>query len=162
MHHNRVPQARHPTLGMSLRSSSQSKWHHILTFFWMLYVSTAEVLPNKFVMPAEDLTGRSNVDPDYDERYVQSFLRNIDQQFQLPNIEQIGPGTFAGPRRYIEHCLPSDLFYQYCVTEEANGRQPASLSTFMRIYKFFCLSLEMSGEERACRMHRLRNIQNED
>lgn len=132
MTQDRVPHAKHPTLGMSLRTSSTQKWHHVLAFFWYLYISTAEVLPTKFAMPSEDV--RQKNDDDFDERYVQGFLRNLDAQFGVISDDQIGPGSFAGPRRYLEHAQPIDLFYQYMVAEEADGRTPATLSTFMRVF----------------------------
>ena len=137
MHEGRVPLPRHPTLHVSLRNSPLAKWPQIVAFFWLLYISTAEVLPTKFVMPSENLQkNRCSTDADdFDERYVQSFLRNIDAHFEMPSPEQLGPGSFAGPRRYLEHAQPIDLYYQYVVVEEADGRKPAGFSTFMRMYK---------------------------
>lgn len=137
MHQNRVPCPRHPTIGLSLRRLDSQKWPRILTFFWYLYISTAEILPTKFVMPSEEIQKRHDVAgtaDDFDERYVQSFLKNIDAQFAMPSPDQLGPGSFAGPRRYLEHAQPIDLFYQYVVMEEADGRQPASLATFMKVF----------------------------
>lgn len=96
MHQNRVPCPRHPTLGLSLRRSDSQKWPHILAFFWFLYISTAEVLPTKFVMPSEEIQKRHEVDgtaDDFDERYVQSFLKNIDAQFAVPVLISWGRGV---------------------------------------------------------------------
>ena len=119
-------------LGLSLRNSSAQRWRHILAFFWYLYISTAEVLPTKLAMPSEEV--RAKHDADFDERYVQGFLRNLDAQFGTITDDQIGPGCFAGPRRFLEHGQPIDLFYQYTVVEESHGRVPATLSTFMKVF----------------------------
>ena len=46
-----------------------------------------------------------------------------------------GPGTFSGPRRFIEWVKPMDLYYQYQAFTEARGEQAASFNTFRRIMK---------------------------
>lgn len=46
-----------------------------------------------------------------------------------------GPGTFSGPRRYIEWTQPIDMFYQYQVFAQSRGEQSASFATFLRIKK---------------------------
>lgn len=51
---NRLAEAKHPTLGFSVKRNSDTyKWPHILEFFWLLYISAAEIMPNKLVMPDE-------------------------------------------------------------------------------------------------------------
>ena len=50
-------------------------------------------------------------------------------------VNLVGPGSFEGPRRYIEWCRPTDLFYQYQVFAESRGEPIASFSTFRRIMK---------------------------
>ena len=46
-----------------------------------------------------------------------------------------GPGTFTGPRRYIEYTKPIELFYQYQGFAESRQEKAASFSTFLRIMR---------------------------
>ena len=135
MEHYRLTQAKHPTLGISLRTSPNQKWQHILAFFWTLYISVAEILPTKFNMPSDATLEDKARDPDFQERYCIGFLQNLDSQFETVTPEHVGPGSFKGPRRFLEHARPIDLFYQYVGLETSYGREPAALSTFMRLYK---------------------------
>ena len=135
MNEYRLEHPKHPQLGYSMRTSGKNQWPQIVSFFWLLYVSAAEVLPDKFVMPAQHCLEEQEEDEDFQERYCNSFLQDLDSQFQLPSPEHLGPGTFRGPRRYLEHSQPVDLYHQYMVHEETEGRMPAALSTFMRIFK---------------------------
>ncbi|CAK9077854.1 unnamed protein product [Durusdinium trenchii] len=135
MEEYRVEQPKHPSLGYAMKRSGQAQWPHILGFFWILYISAAEILPDKFVMPKQHALEDHEEDSDFEERYCNSFLKDLDPQFQLPSPEHLGPGSFKGPRRYLEHAQPIDLFYQYKAHETSEGRQPASLSTFMRCFK---------------------------
>ena len=48
---------------------------------------------------------------------------------------QLGPGSFQGPRRFLEWAKPIDLYYQYVATCDAENRRPASLTTFMKLLK---------------------------
>lgn len=91
-------------------------------------------MPTKFKMPSEGMVVRGSTDDDFEERYVNSFLKDIDAQFSLPRIEHLGPGSFAGPCRFLEYAQPIDIYYQYSVHEDTQGRKPAAFSTFMRIY----------------------------
>ena len=131
----RTSHPKHPTLGVSLRNSSSGKWQYILAFLWLLYVSEAEILPTKFKMPSEKVQKYHMNDEDFQERYVTAFLRDVDSQFALPRIEHLGPGSFAGPCRFLEYAQPIDIFYQYSAHEENDGRKPASLATFMKVFK---------------------------
>lgn len=49
-------------------------------------------------------------------------------------VRQAGPGTFDGPRRYLEWSKPMDLYCQYLAFSDAAGETPASLSTFMKVF----------------------------
>ena len=62
------------------------------------------------------------------------FLTNLDAQFD-GSAETLGPGSFQGPRRYLEHAQPIDLYWQYMAYAEAQGQEGAALSTFMRCFK---------------------------
>ena len=137
---NRLAEAKHPTLGFSVKRNAESyKWPHILGFFWLLYISAAEILPTRLVMPDELFKGKSvgvkDDDDNFEDRYINSFMRNLDMQFDPLKVGQVGPGSFQGPRRYLEWSRPTDLYLQYCAICETESRDPAGLSTFMRIFK---------------------------
>ena len=137
MHDNRMKEPKHEGLQTSLaRSSMNTKWPGLVTFFWFLYISCAEILPTKFKMPAGS-TFEAEVadDPDFQERYTLAFLKNIEKNFERSHPGELGPGTFEGPRRFLEHAQPIDLFHQYVQYVESEGDSPASFSTFMRVFK---------------------------
>ena len=92
MNEYRLEHPKHPQLGYSMRTSGKNQWPQIVSFFWLLYVSAAEVLPDKFVMPAQHCLEEQEEDEDFQERYCNSFLQDLDSQFQLPR-------SFRGPRR---------------------------------------------------------------
>lgn len=86
MHDGRLTEPKHPTLGVSLgRSSVHTKWPNILCFFWMLYISVAEIMPTKFVMPSDGKYTESFMekDPDFEERYTRAFMSSIEKNFDL-------------------------------------------------------------------------------
>lgn len=83
---DRLREPKHPTLGMSMaRDSSRSKWPNVLAFFWLLYISQAEILPTKLRMPKE--TGMHETpafkDPDFEERYVRAFMTTLEKNFDV-------------------------------------------------------------------------------
>lgn len=137
---NRLAEAKHPTLGFSVKRNSDTyKWPHILGFFWLLYISAAEIMPNKLVMPDElfknKSVGQEDNDQDFEDRYITSFMRNLDMQFDPLKVGQAGPGSFQGPRRYLEWERPSDLYLQYVAMSEADGQKPGGFTTFLRVFK---------------------------
>lgn len=133
MNEKRVQEPKHDLLKVSMsRNPSNMQWPHIVSFFWLLYISAAEILPTKFTMPSWDSHVES--DPDYCERFTSGFLQNLEKHFELAYPGQIGPGTFQGPRRYLEHSKPVDLYMQYTAYADAENIKPASLATFMRIF----------------------------
>lgn len=87
MQSGRLAEPHHPSLGVSMvRSSENKKWPSIMSFFWLLWISCAEILPIKFVMPghSETLVETSlPTDPDFQERYVQSFLGCLERNYDL-------------------------------------------------------------------------------
>lgn len=46
-----------------------------------------------------------------------------------------GPGTFEGPRRFLEWARPIDLYMQYTAFAESVGEEAAGFSTFRRLMK---------------------------
>lgn len=88
MHENRAIEPKHPQLAVSLgRSMGNCKWPHVLSFFWMLYMSVAEILPHKLVMPSSKGQGLDesflSKDPDYQDRYTENFMRNIERNYEI-------------------------------------------------------------------------------
>ena len=155
MHDNRMQEPKHEDLQTSLvRSSRNSKWPGLVTFFWILYISCAEILPTKFKMPAGSMfEAEVAADPDFQERYTSAFLKNIEKNFERSHPGELGPGTFEGPRRYLEHAQPIDIFHQYVQHVESEGNSPASFSTFMRVFrKMFSkhLAFREKGEHAQC------------
>ena len=147
MDQHRVYHPKHPTMDLSMRRSVDGKWQYILCFFWLLYVSEAEILPTRFGMPSEKVLKANAHDEDFEERYVTNYLRDIDAQFAMPSIEHLGPGSFLGPCRFLEWAQPVDIFYQYVAHEENEGRKPSTLTTFMKVYhKVFGTFLKFRGK----------------
>lgn len=89
MNEGRLREATHPSLGVSLvRSSLNKKWPSVISFFWLLWISSAEILPIKFKMPGSGATGPLDEnsmikDPDFQERYVQNFLGTLERNFDM-------------------------------------------------------------------------------
>lgn len=87
MHSGRLKEPHHPTLGVSLvRNPVNQKWPSILSFFWLLWTSCAEILPIKFTMPGNDGRSAENLlkkDPDFQERYVQNFLACLERNYDM-------------------------------------------------------------------------------
>lgn len=80
----RLREPKHPTLGVWLvRSSDGQKWKNILAFMWLLYSSCAEILPTKLVMPKDQFESFTKSDPDFEERYVQTFMQTLEKNFDL-------------------------------------------------------------------------------
>lgn len=134
---------RHPGVGRALRMTDRSRWQKVLTFLWLLYHSQAEVLPTKFKMPSgylkEGFQKQSDDDDDEDEdfqaRYVHSFLQSLETYHKMPDFDSMGPGTFSGPRRYLQHRKPIDVYNEYVAHSTANGEKPCCLSTFMSVFR---------------------------
>lgn len=87
MHSGRVKEPHHPSLGVSLvRSAENKRWPSIMSFFWLLWMSCAEILPVKFTMPGQDGTfveSTMSKDPDFQERYVQNFLACLEKNYDM-------------------------------------------------------------------------------
>ena len=88
MHENRAIEPKHPQLAVSLgRSMGNCKWPHVLSFFWMLYMSVAEILPHKLATPNSKGKGLDESfmakDPDFQDRYTENFMRNIERNYEV-------------------------------------------------------------------------------
>lgn len=86
MHQNRLPEPKHSTLGVSLaRRIDKQKWPNVLAFFWLLYMSVAEILPTRLTMPKSSnglLESYVEKDPDFEERYIRSFMSTLERNFE--------------------------------------------------------------------------------
>ena len=88
MHEGRLDEPKHPLLKVSMvRSSCNKRWPSIMSFFWLLWMSSAEILPIKFTMPGhkERVFAESSLstDPDFQERYVQNFLGCLEKNYDM-------------------------------------------------------------------------------
>ena len=94
MESGRLQEPKHPSIGVSLvRSSVNQKWPSIMAFFWLLWISCAEILPIQFTMPGQD-GGKykehvMSEDPDFQERYVQNFLACIEKNYDVNPATQL-------------------------------------------------------------------------
>ena len=135
MHEKRVEEPKHDVLKVSMKRNSENmKWPQIVTFFWLLYISAAEVLPTKLAMPDSWQIETAESDPDFSERFTAGFFQNLEKHFELCHPGQIGPGTFQGPRRFLEYAKPLDLYMQYTAYADNENIKPASFATFLRVF----------------------------
>lgn len=113
MNENRMLEPKHATLGVSLsRNSVNAKWPSVLSFFWVLYISVAEIMPTKFVMPTGTFSESSmNKDPDFEERYTRAFMSSIEKNFDLSPASQLPKSTyflkFQGPSKST-YCIQNN------------------------------------------------------
>ena len=152
---SRVPLPKHPGIGISMRTSSRDKWPRVLSFLWPVYHSAAEVLPTKFRMPNGYLKEgvELNDEDDFLTRYVSTFLHGLHSYHNMPDLHKIGPGSFEGPRRFLQHRKPIDVYNEYIAFETAGGRMPANFSTFMKVFHAVAkdhLKFRSKGEHAEC------------
>ena len=58
------------------------------------FISVAEIMPTKFVMPAGTFSESfMNKDPDFEERYTRAFMSSIEKNFDLSPASQLSKGT---------------------------------------------------------------------
>ena len=58
---------------------------------------------------------------------VETYGRNVESFFK-------GPGFLDGPKRYLPHGKPMELFWQYIAYAKSRGEEAASWSTFYRVF----------------------------
>lgn len=140
----RKPLQKHPQFGFSLRGDTGMVWEEIVMFFFHLYHSAAEVMPTNWhsikeagsqafetPFPEDDADG---VDKSEDlQRLVNAIGRTLNTYLTDVDCQLIGPGTFRGPRRCLQHGCRTDLYWEYVAYAEFRGIKPASLSTFMKV-----------------------------
>jgi hypothetical protein len=119
---------KHPALGFSLRVKAWHRWPKVLLFFWTLYHSVAEGLPDHWVQLD------SRVKEDELERVVSRMTLDVSTYGRSPESLLRGPG-FSGPVRYLPHGHAIHLYYDYVALSRKRNEDPASLSTFMRVHR---------------------------
>jgi hypothetical protein len=99
----RQKEPKHPMFGFSLDRGR--KWVGIISFLWLVYHSVGEVLPTTVSMPNTmiETPFPKKVDTDFHERSVNAFMTSLDKYGHDIDVMNIGPGTFAGPKRHIQH-----------------------------------------------------------
>jgi hypothetical protein len=127
---SRPKAAKHPVFGFSL--DRLGKWMGILFFFFYLYHSAAEHLPTTFHMPNQELPADTK-DPDRTQRIVNAFLQKLHVYQHDPEVTNIGPSTFDGPKRHVQHTSRTDLYYEYVGYIKSRGEDPASYVHFLRV-----------------------------
>lgn len=105
MHDNRLEEPKHQTLGVSLaRAVDKQKWPNVLAFFWMLYMSAAEILPTKLTMPNNSNgLAESYVlsDPDFEERYIQAFMAKLERNYEHNPEHRQYLASFWNKHRFV-------------------------------------------------------------
>jgi hypothetical protein len=139
----RLRKPKHP-LGFAMLMRKNMKWQEVLSFFWLVYQSEAEGLPNRLTVIAESADAHMDSDVDIstdddDEVGVQRRATAVALQLtsgqSLEDVLGSGPGNWTmGPRRYLAHGTPLELYWQYRATHGDVGTDPASFSTFLRVY----------------------------
>lgn len=103
---------KHPHFGFSLDRGS--KWISVVMFLWVLYHSSGEVLPTTLSMPNDarsEMPFPKEPDTDFTERSVSKFMASIQNHGNDIDVMTIGPGTFAGPKRHIQHTTRSETYH---------------------------------------------------
>lgn len=130
---------KHPTFGFSLRGECGAVWEQVVSFLWCIYHSSAEVMPNNYKIPGHGsmetpLPDKSTAeDDDAMARILNGFQLTLHTKSSDPELNMIGPGTFAGPMRALPHGSRTELFWEYCAFCDARGQSQASYSTFLRV-----------------------------
>eukprot|EP00435_Cladocopium_sp_Y103_P030834 s4234_g7.t1 len=135
----RPARPKHPVFGFCLDGEAQAKWHAVVVFLWRIYHSSAEFLPNHFKLPAAQREapfpdeGGDDSAEDFSQRYVSKVLHELDAYSADMNVMLLGPGNPDAPRRFLQHSTRTELYFEYVAYSEANGQEPASYSTFLRV-----------------------------
>ena len=130
----RQPSAKHPTFGFKLDHATSTKWVGVVMFLWEIYHSSAEVLPTDFKMPRdEEAKVPESRDTDFELRRVNHFIQSLQTFSNDPDVNLIGPGTFAGGCRFLQASTRTELFWEYQAASSGKGEEPASYSTFLRV-----------------------------
>ena len=137
---DRAPIPRHPTFGFSLRGDVRERWQGVVMYLWHVYHSSAECLPTDFRHSLGKPKGQLDEAPfggrkDADElaRHINGFMRALETYGTDVEVHMIGPGTFRGERRHLQHSNRSEMYFEYLAHCQSIGEQPASYGTFLRV-----------------------------
>jgi hypothetical protein len=131
---NRLAQPKHPTFGFIMDYGR--KWVTVVMFLWFIYHSCAETLPTTFHMPrtaneAPFLRGQDV--SDYALRVVNKFMNGLNTYCNDPDVVNMGPGTFCGPKRHLQHTTRTDLFWEYRAYCNAVPTEAAGYGLFLKV-----------------------------
>ena len=140
----RKPLQKHPTFGFSLRGDTGKVWEEIVMFFYHIYHTSAEVMPTGWhtikergaqplETPFPEDCQNAGANAEELQRLVNSIGRTLNTFATDVDCQMIGPGTFAGPRRCLQHGNRTDLFWEYLAFAESRKVKPASYNTYMRV-----------------------------
>ena len=111
-----------------------------MMFLWLIYHSAAEHMPTDFkhglgkpANLAETPFPEDRTQDDQVARHVNAFMQKLHLYNSDVDVHMIGPGTFKGERRYLQHGSMSELFFEYVAHCNANGKDAASLTIFSRV-----------------------------
>ena len=109
-------------------------------YLWLLYHSTAEHMPTSFkhgLGKPLDLNEtpfpENRGEDDQVLRHVNAFMQNLHVFNSDVDLHLIGPGTFRGERRFLQHGSRIELYFEYLAHVKSQGKEGASLTTFLRI-----------------------------
>ena len=149
---------KHPKhkLGFSMLVKKNTKWHKIVAFFWQVYHSIAEGLPNRCVSTENptlssktrltsavadkgrnDDEDKLNTDEDSDDqkRRHRAMALHLVSSMQIDSMVMTGPGSLEeAPRRFVPHSSPMEMYHLYRATHRATP-SVASFTTFLKVYK---------------------------
>ena len=139
----RKPLQKHPTFGFTLRGDTGKVWEHIVMFFFHVYHSAAEVLPTNWLdikakgseieTPFPEDCPEADASAEELQRLVNAIGRTLNTFSTDVDCQLIGPGTFTGPRRCLQHGCRTDLYWEYLAYVESRSMTAASYNTFMRV-----------------------------
>ena len=129
----------HPAFGFTMRGDTAEKWPQIVMYLWHVYHSAAEYMPDgvrhrlgKPQLPEAPFNCQDR-DADDIDRHVNGFLKRLQTYSSDIDVHLIGPGTFKGERRHLQHGNQTELFYEYLAFCEARSQPASSYTTFIRV-----------------------------
>ena len=129
----------HPSFGFAMRGDAAERWPGIVMFLWYVYHSAAECMPTGFrhalLKPDSVAEAPFVEDRDKDDlsRHINGFMRKLETFNSDIEVHLIGPGTFKGERRHLQHGSRTELFYEYLAFCNARSEVAASYNTFLRV-----------------------------
>ena len=129
----------HPSFGFAMRGNDSERWPGIVMYLWFVYHAEAEVMPSdtKHSLKKPEINKEAafchDQDPDQLDRHVNHFVRTLQTYNSDIDVHLIGPGTFKGERRHLQHGSRTELFFEYLVFCKARSEPAASYQTFLRV-----------------------------